>query len=94
MELNEETIMRILTSTDHRDLTEAILADAVDAIPFIGDATNTLRLKNLAEQRGNDTALLLQGIDFIIGLAPVAGDVADILTPTNTLLYLMEKGGK
>lgn len=93
------TITRILFTTRHRNILEAMAADFVDTIPFVGDITEAERLAD-ARRIGDHDAVVAHGMDTIFGemadIVPVAGEfvdsVLDALLPANTLLYLKRKG--
>ena len=87
--LNDDSLKRILFSAEHDSFAEAMLADLVDAIPIIGDLTNAMRVKDAMDKNLPDRTLLLQLGDLVGGIIPVVGDIFDIITPTNTLTYLL-----
>ncbi len=76
----EIDIDRVLFSSDHASLDEAILADIVSALPIIGEIGDFFRAVEANTQRKR----VLQIFDLISGPLP---------TPTNTLLFL-DKTGK
>ena len=82
---------RILTTTYHRSLLEAMFADLFDVVPLLGDVGNEERVAD-ALRRNDKVALRAQSLDLFFGIVPVLGDIADLLTPTNTLLYLRRIG--
>ena len=89
-----ESPCNVLMGANHKNLFEAILADIVDAIPIIGDISNFFRIIDAANNpdvavRRRVTAQL---IDFVLGLLPSPiGTILDILTPTNTIMYLRKE---
>ena len=99
----EESITKVLFAPSHNNLGEAVLADLVDAIPFIGDLTNLIRVVNAINQKEEDFITALQAGDLLIGMVfefaytsstkmlPII-DLLDLITPTNTLTYLLKKG--
>ena len=87
----DDSLKRILFSAEHDSLAEAVLADLVDAIPILGDLTNAMRVKDAMDKNLPDRTLLLQLGDLIGGIIPGLGDVFDIISPTNTLTYLLKK---
>ena len=84
------SIDRILTTSYHDSLLEAIIADLFDVVPILGDVGNEERVAD-ALRRNDRVAMRAQTLDLFFGILPVLGDVADLLTPTNTLLYLRRK---
>lgn len=96
-----EPVMRIALGARHKNLPEAVLADLVDVIPGVGDYANYVRMTGSAtlEERGaRGKRWSAQAADYMLGqegvdtLMPGLGTIMDIVTPTNTLLYLDEKG--
>ncbi len=81
----EIDIDRVLFSSDHASLNEAILADVVSALPVVGAIGDFFRAAEANTQRKR----VLQMLDLIAEPLPII----NILTPTNTLLYL-DKTGK
>ena len=86
-----DSLQDIVTTTDHKTLFDAILADIFDFIPILGDVANEERVAD-AMRRGDKVALKAQTIDLFLGVIPIIGDIADFITPTNTLLYLRKIG--
>lgn len=76
----EIDIQRVLFSSDHASLDEAILADIVSALPLIGEISDFFR----AVEANTERKRVLQIFDLISGPLP---------TPTNTILFL-DKTGK
>lgn len=76
----EIDIDRVLFSSDHASINEAILADIVSAIPVVGEIGDFFRAVEANTQRKR----VLQILDLISGPLP---------TPTNTILFL-DKTGK
>jgi len=76
----EIDINRVLFSSDHASLDEAVLADIVSALPIIGEIGDFFRAVEANTQRKR----VMQIFDLISGPLP---------TPTNTLLFL-DKTGK
>ena len=89
-----DKIWRIVSSAEHEDLGEALLADFFDLLPFFGDVANAMRIKDAIDKGIPEYVVVAQTLDFIAGLAPGIGDILDILTPTNTIAYLLRKGLK
>jgi len=88
-----DDIIEATHTPDPKNLTTAVAADLIDAIPIIGDVTNFIRIVELImndDIQNKDLKLALQTGDFIIGLPPEIGDVADFLTPTNLISYLVD----
>ena len=76
----EIDIERVLFSSDHNSLNEAILADIVSALPVVGEIGDFFRAVEAKSERKR----VLQIFDLISGPLP---------TPTNTILFL-DKTGK
>ena len=89
-----DKIWRIVSSAEHEDLGEALLADFFDILPFFGDVANAMRIKDAIDKGIPEYVAVVQTLDFIAGLAPGIGTILDILTPTNTIAYLLRKGLK
>jgi len=85
-----EKILEAPFKTEHEDAIEAVAADVADTIPVIGEIAGLYRIKK-AIDRDDDTRVLLEVGDLIAGFPPLVGDILDILTPTNILLFLMKK---
>lgn len=85
-----DKVLRIHTTTDHRDILEAMLADIGDAAPIIGELSNLLHLIDAVDERKPIGTVLL-GIDLVGGAIPMIGFIFDIITPTNTLLFLTKE---
>lgn len=90
--VDEEKIRRILCSVEHDSLEEAILADFIDILPLIGDITNAMRIKEAIDKKMPEYVAALQAGDFLGGFIPVIGDLFDLLSPTNTIVYLLREG--
>ncbi len=78
-------IDRVLFSSDHSSINEAILADLVSALPVVGAIGDFFRAAEADTRRKR----VLQILDLIAEPLPVINQ----LTPTNTLLFL-DKTGK
>jgi len=89
--LKDDTLWRVLASAKHESLDEALLADFIDSIPIIGDITNAIRVKDAIDKKMPDYIVLLQAGDLILGIPPIIGEIFDILSPTNTLTYLLRE---
>jgi len=76
----EIDINRVLFSSDHASLNEAVLADILSALPIIGEIGDFFRAVEAKTERRR----VLQIFDLISGPLP---------TPTNTILFL-DKTGK
>lgn len=76
----EIDINRVMFSSDHGSLNEAILADILSALPVVGEIGDFFRAVEAKTERRR----VLQIFDLISGPLP---------TPTNTILYL-DKTGK
>lgn len=82
--INNERFRNIISGSNHEKIEDAIAADLVSALPIIGSISDFLRLID-SESRPQK---VLQALDLITSPIPVA----DVFTPTNTLLYLNKKG--
>lgn len=82
--------LRAAVSTTHESLDEAIAADVIDVIPIAGDYANALRVVDAAQQK-DPLRFGLQTGDMILGAVPVIGFIGDLLTPTNTLVFILKK---
>ena len=89
-----DKIWRVVSSAEHEDLGEAALADFFDALPFFGDVANAMRIKDAVDKGVPEYIVVAQAIDFLAGLPPGIGTLLDIITPTNTIAYLLRKGLK
>lgn len=88
---------RIFLGVGHEDIAEAVLADIVDFIPFVGDACNVARLAEAASLGGKykKKRLLAQTIDAAGGALPEPISIIfDFLTPTNLILFINEEVDK
>lgn len=79
-----ERFNKIMVGTDFDSIEDAIAADLTSAVPIIGGITDFLRLLD-SESRPQKA---LQAIDMITSPLPFS----DIVTPTNTLIYLDKRG--
>ena len=79
-----ERFKKILVGTEHNTIEDAIAADLTSAVPIIGGITDFFRLLD-SESRPKKA---LQAIDMLSNPLPFS----DLVTPTNTLLYLDKKG--
>jgi len=99
LEKMRNDLNRVLFTTQHKNLIEAMIADVVDTIPFLGDITEVERLAD-AKRLGDKDAITAHGIDVVFGeiadAIPVVGEFIDsfldALLPANTLLYLKRRG--
>ena len=82
--------LRAAVSSTHESLEEAIAADIIDVIPVAGDAANALRVIDAAQQK-DPMRFGLQAGDYVIGLLPIIGTIGDLVTPTNTLVFVLKK---
>ena len=89
-----DKIWRVVSSAEHEDLGEALLADLFDVLPLFGDLANAMRVKDAVDRGVPEYIVAAQAVDLIAGLAPGIGAILDIITPTNTLTYLLRKGLK
>jgi len=86
-----DKIHRIVFGTEHKDIGEAMLADLIDIVPFVGDASNIARISDAMKRGGKymKRRVLAQAVDVIGGGLPEpASFLFDLFTPTNTLLFL------
>ena len=89
--LKDDTLWRVLASAKHESLDEALLADFIDSLPIIGDITNAMRVADAIDKKMPDYLIIMQAGDLILGIPPIIGEIFDILSPTNTLAYLLRK---
>ena len=84
----------ILIGSSQAELRQAILADLLDIIPIVGDASNILRVQDAARKGGDfpKKRIPTQLIDMLAGAVPgPIGNIADAITPTCTLAWLESK---
>ncbi|HEB37615.1 MAG TPA: hypothetical protein ENI14_03020 [Thermoplasmatales archaeon] len=94
-----DKLNRVMFSTKHETLIEAMVADLIDILPGVGDITEAERLAE-AKRIGDKDAVVAHGIDTVFGemadMIPVVGELIDsfldALLPANTLLYLKRRG--
>ncbi len=77
-------VEQIMRGVEHETIEDAIAADLVSGLPFIGAFTDFLRLID----SGTKPRRALQALDLVTSPVPIL----DQLTFTNTLLYLDKKG--
>ncbi|MEM1820607.1 MAG: hypothetical protein QW498_08730 [Thermofilum sp.] len=85
-----ERLMKAPFTTEHETALEAVLADLADALPLVGEIAGIVRIVEALE-KGDDMRALMELGDLITGVPPSIGDLLDILTPTNTISYLLRK---
>jgi hypothetical protein len=84
MKSKSNKLNEILIGIEHETLEDAIAADIISAVPVLGGLSDFFRLME-TEKRPRK---LLQAVDLIT--SPLPG--SDLLTPTNTLIFLDKKG--
>ncbi|MFH1486820.1 MAG: hypothetical protein ABIH46_12185 [Chloroflexota bacterium] len=85
----------ILIGSSQAELRQAILADICDIVPIAGDISNILRVQDAARKGGEfpKKRIPTQLLDLLVGAVPgPVGDIADAVTPTNTINWLEAKG--
>ena len=91
---------RIIVEGSHDSLDEAVAADLFDVVPVAGDVGNLLRIFNVRDKKEltpeqqkfiDNVRDKAQSIDLIAGSIPGAGAGWDLFTPTNTIIFLIEK---
>ncbi len=82
--ISDTRVKNILAGNNFDSLEDAIAADLVSAIPIIGAVSDFFRVLD-SDTRPQKA---LQAIDLITEPVPIL----DIVTPTNTFLYLNSKG--
>lgn len=89
-----ERAQDVIFSSEQVDLIDCIFADLVDSIPIFGDITSGTRTAQLIAKPGpyQKERAAIQGIDTIIGIVPVIGDVIDLFFPANTINHLIRTG--
>ena len=85
-----ERLIKAPFTTKHESVLEAILADLADVVPIIGEIAGIVRIMEGMKEK-DDVRVAMELGDLIAGFPPLVGDVLDILTPTNLLLYLMKR---
>lgn len=87
-DLDGDAIDRILTEPQQKNLLEALAADAVDAVPLIGDLLTLSRMR-AAEEEGIEYPSRPTAVENVLSDIPAPLDtVGDILISQNTLQYL------
>ncbi len=86
-----ERLVKAPFTSKHETVVEAVLADLADLVPVVGEFAGLMRLVEAIEKKDDVRAALELG-DLLAGFPPGIGDALDLLTPTNTILYLREKG--
>lgn len=78
----------VLFGTKHERLPEAVIADILDTVPFIGDIGNAVR----TVKEENERRRAMQMFDTLAGSIPDPfGGIIDVLTPTNTFIFVNKK---
>lgn len=88
-------VRNLLMGSQQQSLLDAMLADLVDIIPGVGDASNLLRVRDAAVKGGEFTKkrLPVQLVDLVAGVLPdPVGGILDALTPSNTITYMERTG--
>jgi len=85
-----ERLIKAPFTTKHESVLEAILADLADVVPVVGEIAGIVRIMEGMKEK-DDVRVAMELGDLIAGFPPLVGDVLDILTPTNLLLYLMKR---
>jgi len=87
-------IRDILFESRQSTMGRALLADAIDVIPVVGDVSNFFRVRHASREGVRRQARVgRQALDLALGSLPEpVGAVLDLLTPTNTMTYLREQG--
>lgn len=86
--LDGDTLDRILTEPQQESLLEALAADAVDAVPLIGDLMVLSRME-AAEEQGIEYPERPSAVENALSDIPAPLDtIGDILIAQNTLQYL------
>lgn len=90
-ELDNGGLDRILTEPQQQSLSEAIAADAVDAVPIIGDLLVLSRMESAEEQNIEypDRPNALE--NAVSDLPPPVDTIGDIIIAQNVLSYLNRK---
>lgn len=81
---DNKRVNKILTGTEFDRIEDAIAADLVSSLPIVGAVSDFMRLID-SESRPQKA---LQALDMIAEPVPII----NLVTPTNTLLYLDKKG--
>ena len=87
-----ERIMKTVFTTDFETIWDAVAADIIDMLPYIGDITSATRFV-YALLKDPSAVKVMQAADFVIGLIPFYGDLIDAMLFANTVTYLIKKKG-
>jgi hypothetical protein len=88
-------LTNIFAGGEQVDLVDAILADVSDAIPFVGDLFSGVREAQIISKPGvqnREAKAIIQGIDALVGIVPIVGDVLDLFMPSQTINFLIDRG--
>ncbi|MEM2196331.1 MAG: hypothetical protein QXY41_05980 [Thermoproteota archaeon] len=90
MDAELERLLKAPFMTRHESALEALLADLADFVPIVGEVAGLARLREAIKEK-DDLRIALETGDLVAGFPPIIGDILDILTPTNLILYLAKK---
>lgn len=89
--IDNEQLSRVLTEPEQQALAEAIVADLVDAAPFVGDIL-ALQRREVADKRGEEYPIRPAFLENVMAdLPPPVDTAADLAISQNTIKYLEEK---
>jgi len=86
-----ERIIKAPFTTEHKTVLEAISADLFDVIPVLGELAGLARIMEGLEKKDDERVILELG-DLLGGWVPVLGEIFDVASPTNLILYLRKAG--
>jgi len=92
-DLNDRAF-RIASKAQQPTLGEAMLADALDLVPLIGDGFNAARIadaQKIQDKAKRQRHVTLQAVDFAVGMIPGVGDIADLFFPICTANYIADR---
>jgi hypothetical protein len=73
---------------DHKTISQAIVADIIDAIPLIGEVSSVSRIR----QSEDSSRRALQGVDLAVDVFPPPfGTIAELLLPANTIWFIEQE---
>lgn len=90
MDIELEKLLKAPFITRHENALEALIADIADVIPIVGEAAGLARLREAMNEK-DYLRIALETGDLVAGLPPIIGEILDILTPTNLILYFAKK---
>ncbi|MCZ7404269.1 MAG: hypothetical protein O8C67_04970 [Candidatus Methanoperedens sp.] len=78
-------LFQVVMGVDHTTLSQAILADIIDALPIVGEVTNVSRIR----QADDSSRRFIQGLNLSLdSIPPPFGKIADAFFPANTISFI------